>query len=99
MKTYFISKEALKDIDAIWLYTLENWSLEQADRYYNLIMDEIEYISCHFEAGYDFGKIRNGYRFSKIKSHLVFYKKAKTGEIEIVRILHEKMDIENMLNR
>ena len=43
MKKYLISKEALKDIDTIWLYTLEKWSLEQADRYYNLIIDEIEY--------------------------------------------------------
>ena len=44
MALYIISEEALKDIDNIWLYTAENWSLEQADRYYNLILDEIEYI-------------------------------------------------------
>jgi toxin ParE1/3/4 len=29
-----ISEQALKDIENIWLYTLENWSAEQADRYY-----------------------------------------------------------------
>jgi toxin ParE1/3/4 len=36
-----ISKEANEDIEKIWLYTFENWSIEQADRYYNLIMDEM----------------------------------------------------------
>ena len=98
MVSYLISKEALKDIENIWFYTAENWSLEQADRYYSLILDEIEYISENFEVGRDFGHIRKGYRYSKVKSHLIFYKKSKSGRIEITRILHEKMDIENRLN-
>ena len=38
---YSISEKANQDIEKIWLYTFENWSLEQADRYYNLILDEI----------------------------------------------------------
>ena len=46
-----ISKEANEDIEKIWLYTFENWSLEQADRYYNLIMDEIEFIAENFNSG------------------------------------------------
>jgi len=97
VKNYLISKEALKDIDTIWLYTLERWSLEQADRYYNLIMDEIEYISHNSDAGYDFGNIRKGYQFSKVKSHLIFYKTTDNGKVEIIRILHEKMNIDNYL--
>ncbi len=31
---YKISKEAEKDLERIWLYTFEAWSLEQADYYY-----------------------------------------------------------------
>ena len=98
MASYIVSEEALKDIDNIWLYTAKNWSLEQADRYYNLILDEIEYISENFEFGRDIGHIRKGYRCSKVKSHLVFYKKSQNGKIEIIRILHERMDVENRLN-
>ena len=97
MTSYLISKAALKDIENIWLYTLENRSLEQADRYYNLILDESEYISINFNTGWDFGYIRKGYRYSKVKSHLVFYKKSKNGITEIIRVLHEKMDVENHL--
>ena len=41
---FIISEKANEDIEKIWLYTYENWSLEQADRYYNLILDEIEFI-------------------------------------------------------
>jgi Plasmid stabilization system protein len=98
MAAYIISKEALEDINNIWLHTLESRSLEQADRYYNLILNEIEYISDNFEVGQDIGYIRMGYRYSKIKSHLIFYKKSKSETIEIVRVLHEKMNIASRLN-
>ena len=37
---YKISKEASNDLEKIWLYTIETWSAEKADRYLNLIFDE-----------------------------------------------------------
>lgn len=42
--------------------------------------------------------IRKGYRASKVKSHLVFYKICDENTIEVIRILHQRMDIENRLN-
>jgi len=45
---YRISKQALEDIDKIWLYTLENWSLNQANHYYRLIYEEIDFIVRRF---------------------------------------------------
>ena len=97
MSAFIISEKALEDINNIWIYTAENWSVEQADRYYNLIMDEIEYIVRNFDMARDFGKIRKSYRYSKVKSHLIFFKKDSTNEIEVVRVLHERMDIESRL--
>ena len=97
MSEYIISEKALEDINNIWIYTAENWSVEQADRYYNLIIDEIEYIVDNLDMARDFGEIRKSYRYSKVKSHLIFFKKDKTNEIEVVRILHERMNIENRL--
>ncbi|HTE33677.1 MAG TPA: type II toxin-antitoxin system RelE/ParE family toxin [Chryseolinea sp.] len=32
---YTISKKAIPDLEEIWLYTVQNWSIEQADRYYD----------------------------------------------------------------
>jgi toxin ParE1/3/4 len=97
MSEYVISEKALEDINNIWIYTAENWSVSQAERYYNLIIDEIEYIVNNLEMARDFGKIRKSYRFSKVKSHLIFFKKDKTNKIEVVRVLHERMNIENRL--
>ncbi len=97
MPNYIISQEAIEDINNIWIYTAENWSTEQADRYYNLILDEIEYIAENFESARDFSKVRKNYRYSKIKSHLIFFKKTNDKSLEVVRVLHERMDIENRL--
>lgn len=97
--SYKISVKASEDIENIWLYTFENWSLEQADRYVNLIFDEIEYLSANPMFGKDFSHIRKNYRCSKVKSHLIFYRfTEKQREIEIIRVLHQRMDIKNRLN-
>ncbi len=98
MSKYIINEKALEDINKIWIYTEENWSEEQAERYYNLIFDEIEYIVTNFEMARDFENVRKNYKYSKVKSHLIFFKKTKANEIEIIRILHERMDIENQLS-
>jgi toxin ParE1/3/4 len=95
---YLISEKANQDIEKIWLYTFENWSLEQADRYYNLILDEIEFISENFESGKSVDYIKKGYRASIVKSHIIFYKKSRKNVVEIIRVLHQKMDIENWID-
>ena len=94
-----LSRKAEEDLEGIWLYTLENWSKEQADRYLSLIFDEIEYITVNPKTGQDFDQIRKNYRYSKVKSHLIFYKHKKSEDvIEVIRILHERMDLENRIN-
>jgi toxin ParE1/3/4 len=99
MKTlpFVISKKAVSDLEEIWFYTFEKWSKEQADRYYNLIFNEINYICKNVSAGKSMEHVRKGYRATKVKSHLIFYK-IVNDMIEIIRILHEQMDIENRLN-
>ena len=97
MAEYVISEKALEDLNNIWIYTAENSSIEQANRYYNLIVDEIEYAVENFETMKDFGSIRKDYRYSKVKSYLVFCKRVENSEMEVVRILHEKMDIKNRI--
>ena len=66
---YRISSEAFTDLENIWEYTFDTWSEEQANRYYSLIVEEIEYIATHFEEGRDMNHIKKGYMASKVKSH------------------------------
>lgn len=94
---YRISEKAISDLEKIWFYTFNKWSLEQADRYHQLIISEIEYIADNFELSRKMDYVRPGYRMSKVKFHLIFYKQTEDDIIEIIRILHQNMDIENRL--
>jgi toxin ParE1/3/4 len=95
---YELSVEAKEDLQNIWVYSLETWSLDQADRYINLIIDEIEYLAINPNAGKVSDHIRKDYLCSRVKSHLIFYRKSKRKKsIEIIRILHQRMDIVNRL--
>lgn len=91
--SYRISQEALKDLKHIWVYTLNTWSKQQADRYYELIIEEIEFIADNYLTGKSAEQTRKNYRVTKIKSHLIFYRKIKNDIVEIVRILHQRMTI------
>jgi len=94
---YRISQQAIEDLDKIWIYTLNKWSKEQADRYYDLIMAEIDFIADNYLIGKSAEQTRKNYRVTKIKSHLIFYRKNENEIVEIVRILHQRMDIKKRL--
>ncbi|MGC4232437.1 MAG: hypothetical protein QM594_05605 [Niabella sp.] len=67
---YKISKEADKDprkhLD-LYSQKLVCWT----DRYYNLLMDEIEYVSESPQSGKDYSHTREGYFRTQIKSHFI----------------------------
>ena len=90
-------ESAIEDLGEIWLHTFQTSSIEQADRYHSLIYKEIEFLAGNPSSGKDLNHLRKSYWSSKIKFHFIFYKYA-AGEIEIVSILHENMDIPNRLN-
>lgn len=78
---------------------IRNLVKEQADRYLSLIFDEIKFLSINPKMGQDLDHTRKNYRYSKVKSNLIFYKHKKSDDfIEVIRILHERMDLENRIN-
>ncbi len=94
---YRISEQAIADLYDIWVYTFRKWSKEQADRYYDLIIGEIEFIADNYLIGKSAEQTRRNYRVTKIKSHLIFYRKREDEIVEIVRILHQRMNIKKRL--
>jgi len=96
---YRISEKAVEDLENIWIYTFQTWSLRQADKYFNLLMDEIDYISEHPYKGKDYSHIKIGYFKAPFKRHVIFYKINKNDNIiEIIRVLHQQMDVDENLN-
>ena len=92
-----ISSEALSDLDKIWKYTFNKWSKEQADRYYSLLIDEIQFLRSNYYTGKSAEYIRPGYRVSFVKSNIIFYKLVDDQKLEIIRILHQSVNIDKWL--
>lgn len=92
-----ISKLALKDLDDIWEYSAEQWSRQQANRYYKELIQSIQEICNNSEIGKPIDYVKQGHRIINVKSHMIVYK-MQQEIIYIDRILHQKMDIEKHLN-
>ena len=96
MAKYRLSKAAVKDLDAIWHYTVKQWSKQQASIYYREIASEIKNI-C--KSGSDYGTkffdVMEGLYFRRCQKHFIFYRYSDDGVVEIIRILHKMMDIES----
>ena len=98
MAKYKITNAAQEDLRNIWDYTKNNWSRNQANKYFNQLIAQIEYISQNPHVGQLLLHVRKNYRSLSMKSHRIYYKSVSDNTIEIVRILHQKMDVENWLD-
>jgi len=68
---YKISVKAGQDIENIWFFTKERWSIVQADKYFSLLYNEVEKLAEYPLSGRDCSHIRENYRYSKVKSHYI----------------------------
>lgn len=97
MANFRLSKKAVEDLSGIWNYTYENWSENQADIYYQLLIDSFKEIAERPTLGKDYSGIIDKLKGLKVGSHLVFYQQLTDQPIEIIRILHEQMDLRNRI--
>ena len=87
---YRLTPEAKRDLEAIWLYTLEEWGLEQANRYTDELTDVFAQLAAGPQLGTACDHIRTGYRRRRVGRHMVYYRMTDYG-IAVVRILHDRM--------
>ena len=89
---YRLSPLAEADIEDIWRYTLQNWSLGQADKYFSELMAAIEGLANGNRIGRSASDIRAGYWKYGEGRHFIFY--AVTDDrLDVIRILHKQMDV------
>ena len=80
----------------IWFNTQENWGTAQADRYLLELEACFIELAAHPELGKHRPEIRNGYRSIPKNHHIIFYHQQQ-NHIEIIRILHQRMDMKPRL--
>ena len=86
-----LTPRAQGDLDEIWDFTEEKWGVEQAQHYTNEIWYRMSGLTAGTLAGRTAADLRRGYLRLACGSHVVFYRQGG-AQIEIIRILHERMD-------
>ena len=95
MSGYRLSPKAESDLEDIWIYTFNEWTIKQADGYYHEILTVLERLASGKLKGRK-ADIRNGYLKYPAGKHLIFFRPIE-DEIEVIRILHQSMDFERHL--
>lgn len=98
MAEYKLTNKAVEDLNNIWEYTIEKWSEEQADRYYNLLVNSFQEIADNPDLGKNYQGIKKELFGLKTNGHIIFYRKSDDKPLEITRILHGRMDLKNRIN-
>jgi toxin ParE1/3/4 len=97
MGIYYLSNKAVEDLSEIWEYTYEVWSEDQADIYYNSLLSSCQDLADNPQKGKPYHNICENLLGFFANKHIIFYKVIDENEIEVFRILHEKMDLKNRL--
>jgi toxin ParE1/3/4 len=92
---YKLSPAAVGDLAEIWRYTARKWSPEQADTYQDQFVAAFEGLGAGTKKGRPVD-VRPGYLSYPVGSHLIFYRE-RNSQIEVVRILHSRMDVNRRL--
>ena len=97
MAKVILRQKAIDDLNSIWKYTFENWSEKQAEKYYLTIKMACNGIGKSPDIGKEYISISKNILGFKSGKHIIFYQKKSSSKIEIVRILHERMDLKNRI--
>ena len=97
MAKYYLTNKAVEDLEDIWSYTYDEWSEKQADKYYLLLLNSCQEIADNPELGRKYDIVTPNLLGYKSNQHILFYHIISENEIEIIRILHGRMDLKNKL--
>lgn len=98
MRRVILVPQARRDLSAIWNFTAEAWGASQADRYVARLVGRMNQAARLQSIGRHCDELYPGLRRTKSGSHFIFFL-GTDDAIQVVRILHEQMDVEQHLTR
>ncbi len=96
MPAFRLSAKSLEDLKSIARFTLKSWGREQRDIYLSKLDESFHRLAEQPHLGSARDDIRKSYWVYHVGRHLIFYRQ-KSTDIEIIRILHDRMDVETRL--
>lgn len=96
MADYILTNKAVDDLSTIWNYTFEAWSETQADKYYYMLLDSFQKLADGKIAGKNYTEIQMDIFGFIAGQHIIFYRRLN-NRIEIVRVLHNRMDLKSRI--
>lgn len=87
------SADAEDDLLSIWRFSADEWSLTTADNHLRRINSACERLLHNSKLGKSRDELLAGLRSIFADPHVVFYRLSTTA-IEIVRVIHQREDIE-----
>lgn len=91
MAKYKLTDKAVEDLLKIWEYTFEVWTEQQADKCYDQLISNCQEITENPDLGKNYQGIAEQLLGTKANRHLIFYRALNESQVEITRILHERM--------
>ncbi len=93
---YRLSPKALADLDEIWRYTAETWSIEQADRYIDALVSTFETIVSMPTLARERSEFTPPVRIHVSEEQLIVYT-INGDHIDILRLLGGRQDWRSIL--
>jgi toxin ParE1/3/4 len=97
MAKYNLTHKAVEDLAKIWDYTFEQWSEQQADKYYEMLIANCQEIANNQRLGKNYDGVTPNLFGLRTNRHIIFYRKIEENEVEITRILYERMNLKSRI--
>ena len=96
LTTYRLTPAAQNDLADIWLYTAQQWSVTQADRYTDILEDTLERLLFMPEMARERPEFDPPVRIHPSADHLIIYR-IENDHLSILRVLGASQDWQAIL--
>ena len=92
MGNFRLTAKAKTDLLHIGRATQGRWGKRQRNKYLKELDSTFHYLAEYPEAGAPCDELAIGYRKQPRGSHIIYYKASSTSSVDIIRVLHKRMD-------
>ena len=97
MAKFHLTNKTVEDLAQIWNYTYDEWSEKRTAKYYNLLLEACQEIAENPNRGKKYDVVAERLEGYKSNEDIIFYLTISNDEIEVIRILHAKMDLKSKI--